>query len=181
MMMRKHAMYSVNIYLCKTFCFHWQGYTIALPQFFSANPLFSQLSAREDFQRIWSLSFSSGFDLCGSSEAPSQPLGKAVPLYPLMPRRLHDSFNKQFHLIVLYFVTPLAPSPCGRTWWGGRWMFSTGKQFSTEFNILVYSTEISILCSIPQYSCMCYSIPVHWAVFHSIWGGQEVRALSLVT
>ena len=180
MMMRKHAMYSVNIYLCKTFCFHWQGYTIALPQFFSANPLFSQLSAREDFQRIWSLSFSSGFDLCGSSEAPSQPLGKAVPLYPLMPRRLHDSFNKQFHLIVLYFVTPLAPSPCGRTWWGAGECFPQASSV-LQNSIFQCIPRKSVFYCVPQYSCIYYSIPVHWSVFHSIWGGQEVRALSLVT
>ena len=38
-----------------------------------------------DFQRIWRLSSWSAFDLCRTSEAPSQPLGKDVRLYPLMP------------------------------------------------------------------------------------------------
>ena len=46
-----------------------------------------------DFQRIWRLSSWSAFDLCRTSEAPSQPLGKDVRLYPLMPSWSYLYFN----------------------------------------------------------------------------------------
>ena len=46
-----------------------------------------------DFQRIWRLSSWSAFDLCRTSEAPSQPLGKDVRLYPLMPSWSYFYFN----------------------------------------------------------------------------------------
>ena len=99
------------------------------------------------------LSFSSAFDLCGTSEAPPATWKEdQVRLYPLFAF-LIPAFKHFFDLLVLYFLTPLARSSCGRTWCvpAARWLFSKGISIlATEFSIPVHSTQFSI----PPCSCI---------------------------
>ena len=146
-MIRKHAMYSVNIFvqnlllslarihnciatilLCKSFVF---------PTFcsrgFSTNLELELLKWLWPLWKFWS-TISTSWKGCAtlSSNAPS-------PSWFLQPAISFDC------PVLCDTVSPF-------TLWTdvvrGRWMFSTGKQCSTELNIPVYSTEISILlCS----------------------------------
>ena len=100
-----------------------------------------------DFQRIWRLSSWSAFDLCRTSEAPSQPLGKDVRLYPLMPSWSYFYFSLvlcallvacPIHIKVELFwkfwfqcwtvhfwfhdnLSQLIPGGLGWRWFWGRW------------------------------------------------------------